>query len=58
MVYKFFDKNLKGNGFNIPLEFNEQLAEELHKPIIRKFKKRTVYSGSKDNIWGADLAGM
>ena len=34
------------------------LAEELHKSIIRKFKKRTVYSGSKDNIWGADLADM
>ena len=32
------------------------LAEELHKPIIRKFKKRTVYSRFKENIWGADLA--
>ena len=37
MIYKFFDKKTKGNGGNIPLEFNEQLAEELHKPIIRKF---------------------
>ena len=36
----------------------QKLAEELHKPIIRKFKKRTVYSGFKDNIWGADLADM
>ena len=35
-----------------------QLAEELHKPIIRKLKKKTVYSGSKDNIWEADLADM
>ena len=35
-----------------------QLAEEWHKPIIRNLKKRTVYSGSKDNIWGADLADM
>ena len=35
-----------------------QLSEELHKPIIRKFKKRKVYSGFKDNIWGADLADM
>ena len=58
MVYKFFDKNLKGNGFNIPLEFNEQLAEELHKPIIGKFKKRTVCSGFRDNIWGTNLADM
>ena len=35
-----------------------QLGEELHKPIIRKFKKRRVYSGFKDNIWGVDLADM
>ena len=34
------------------------LAEELHKPIIRNFKKRKVYSGFKDNIWGVDLADM
>ena len=58
LVYKFFDKKLKGSGANIPLEFNEQLAEELHKTIIKKFKKRTVYSGFKDNIWRADLADM
>ena len=37
---------------------NEQLADELHKPIIRKFKKRKVYSAFKDNIWGADLVDM
>ena len=35
MVYNFFDKKSKGNGVIIPLEFNEQLAKELHKPIIR-----------------------
>ena len=58
MVYKFFDKNLKGSVVNIPLEFNEQLAKELHKPIIRKLKKTKVYSAFKDNIWGADLADM
>ena len=37
---------------------NKQLAQELHKPIIRKFKKRKVYSAFKDNIWVADLADM
>ena len=59
MVYKSFDKKSKDSGVNnIPLEFNEQLAKELHKPTIRNFKKRTVYSGFKDNIWGADLADM
>ena len=37
MVYNFFDKKSTGSGVNIQLEFNEQLAKELHKPIIRKF---------------------
>ena len=37
MVYKFFDKKSKGGGVNITLEFNEQLAKELHKPIIINF---------------------
>ena len=37
MVYKSFDKKSTGSGVNMPLEFNEQLAKELHKPIIRKF---------------------
>ena len=54
MVSKFFDKKSAGSGANIPLEFNGQLAKELHKPIIRKFKKRKVFSGFRDNIWSAD----
>ena len=37
---------------------NQQLANELHKPIIRKFKRRKVYSSFKDNVWGVDLADM
>ena len=32
------------------------LADELHKPVIKKFNKRKVYSQFKDNIWGVDLA--
>ena len=44
------DKSVSGSGVNIPLDFNEQLAKELHKPIIRKIKKRKVYSGFSDNI--------
>ena len=56
MVYIFFDKKLTGSGVNIQLKHNEQLAKELHKPIIRNFKKRTVYSGFKDNIFRVDLA--
>ena len=37
MVYKFFDKKSAGNGIKIEIAQNQQLAEELHKPIIRKF---------------------
>ena len=56
MVYKFFDKKSSGSG--IANESNYQLANELHQPIIRKFKKRKVYSSFRDNIWGVDLADM
>ena len=38
MVYKFLDKKSKVGGVNIPLQFNKKLAEELCKPIIRKFR--------------------
>ena len=40
MVYKCFDKKSKGEGVNIEVEHNEQLAKELHKPIIRNFEKK------------------
>ena len=63
MVYKFFDSKVEGSGAKhvnntklVPQ--NQQLAEELHKPIIKKFEKRKVYAVFKDNIWGADLADM
>ena len=62
MVYKLFDKKFasldksKGSG-NIN-EPNYQLANELHKRIIRKFKKRKLYSSFRDNIWGVDLVDM
>ena len=55
MVYKFFDKKSKGSGVaNNEIRQNFQLPEELHKPIIKKFKKRNVCSG----FWDADLADM
>ena len=65
MVYKFFDKTIvsltnksaAGSGIK-SMPQNEQLVEELYKPIIRKSKKRKVYSTFKNNIWGADLADM
>ena len=48
----------KSSRSGIVNEPNYQLANELHKPIIRKFKKRKVYSSFRDNIWGVDLADM
>ena len=48
-----FDNKI-GSGIGI----NEQLAEELHKPVIKKFKRRKVYVTFKDNICAADLAEM
>ena len=46
MVYKFFDKKLAGGGFkklkNTTKPSSSILADELHKPIIRKFNKRKV----------------
>ena len=58
IIYKFFDKKSKRSGVNIEVKPSVELAEELHKPIISNFRKRTVYSTSIDNIWGADLADM
>ena len=54
------NKKSQGSGVadNNVIKQNIQLADELHKPIIRKFKKRKVYSSFRDNIWGADLADM
>ena len=57
-VYKFSDQKSKGSGIKKEIKENQQLANELHKPVIRKFKKRTVYSSYKGNIWSVDLAGM
>ena len=63
MVYKFFDKKSAGSGVKHVnttkiTPQNQQLAGELHKPIIRKFEKRKVHAAFKDNIGGADLADM
>ena len=53
------DKSTAGRGvttlanksaFNNEIKYNQQLAEELHKPIIRKFLKGTVFSAFKEDI--------
>ena len=68
MVYKYFDKKLSGSGVTAlanksaieksNYRRSTQVAKELHEPIIKKFKKITVYSAFKDNILGVDLTDM
>ena len=53
MVYKFFDEKTESR-----VSVNEQLAEELDKPVIKKLKKRRVYARFKENFWAVDLAEM
>ena len=62
----FFDKKTAGGAATLAHKSamknenisNKELGEELHKPIIRKFKERKVHSPFIDNISGADLAHM
>ena len=63
MVYKFFDKKSTAEPSSLErmgsgIASSSVLADELHKPIIKKFDKTKVYSQSKDNIWRVDLADM
>ena len=66
MIYKFFDNKLSGSGVKSNVLSNQrsldftvpQLAEDLHKPIIRKFENIKIHSSFKSNIWGANLADM
>ena len=53
MVYKVFDKQTWS-----AVRADEQLAEELHEPVTKKFRRRKVYARFKDNIWPADVAEM
>ena len=53
MVHKFSNKKLL-----VVVVSNKELGEELHRPMIRKFKKRKLHSSFINNIWGIDLANM
>ena len=67
MIYKYFDKksalladkSTKGSGVitltNKSLSQNQQLAEEIHNPLLENLKKEKC---TQHNIWGADLADM
>ena len=56
MVYNFFDE--KSMGIGMAKSSSSILADELRKPVIKKFNKRKIYSQFKDNMWGVDLADM
>ena len=69
MVYRYFDKkstaepsSLERTGSGIKKDTTKSssliLANELHKPIIKKSEKRKVYSQFKDNIWEVDLVDI
>ena len=58
MIYKCFDKKASRSGNKNEIISNKKFAKELHKPIIRNFKKRKVDSSFIENIWGADLLDM
>ena len=66
MVYKFFDKRYSatrakkcaGGAAESKNVAKQELAEESHKPVIRKFEKQKVHSSFIDNIWDIDLADM
>ena len=58
MFHKVFDKKASEGAIKNENMSNKELAEELHKPIIKKFQKRKIQSSFTDNIWGVDLADM
>ena len=52
MICNFFDNKARS------VSVNKKIAEELHKPIIKKFKRRKVYARFKSIVLVAALAGM
>ena len=59
MLYKsFWYENISGSDIKNEIISNKELADELHKPIIRNFNKRKVHLPIIDNIWVTDLACM
>ena len=56
--FTIFYKKSSGCGIVNEIISNNELAEKLHKLIIKNFKKKKVGSSCIDKIWGADLAGM
>lgn len=40
------------------LKWTDQLADELHRPVVKRFRKRIVVAHGIDNIWAADLVDI
>ena len=61
-LQNYFDKKPasfdKSSGSGVATVLNYQLANELHRQIVRRFKRKKVYSPFRDNIWTVDLADM
>ena len=53
MTYKLFDKKTRPAA-----SANEGLTQQLHKPVIKTFKRKDVYARFKHNIWAVDFAEM
>ena len=58
IVYKIFDEKTEYGTVKNKIMKNKELAEKLHKPVIRKFEKRKVFSSYIDIVWVTDLADM
>ena len=54
----FFGKKTLGGTVKKENIWKKELAEELHKPVVRKFEKRKVHLHFIGNIWDADLTDM
>ena len=46
-----YDKNTRSS-----VNINEALCQELHKPVMKKSKRRKGYARFKDNIWATNVA--
>ena len=62
VLFQWFANVLKKRLLVVVLKMRifqiKKLADELHKPIIRKFEKGKVHWSIINKIWGADLADM
>lgn len=57
-IDKRIAKTLIGTKRKLGLGMSDELADELHKPIRKKFEKRRVIAKQVDDIWAADLVDM